>query len=52
MLPIEKPVRLIDVYATIYKALGIPADTYYVVEDRPFYVTNNGKGKPIEDLLA
>ncbi|MGI6458390.1 MAG: DUF1501 domain-containing protein [bacterium] len=52
MLPIENPVKLIDVYATIYKALGIPADTNYVVEDRPFFVTNNGEGKPIEGLLA
>jgi len=52
MLPIEKPVHLIDAYATIYKALGIPADTFYVIEERPFYVTNNGKGKVIEELLA
>jgi uncharacterized protein (DUF1501 family) len=52
MLPIEKPEKLIDVYATIYKAMGIPADTHFVVEERPFYVTKDGKGKPIVDLLA
>lgn len=52
MLPIENPVKLEDVHATIYRALGIPADTHYVTEGRPFYVTNNGKGKPIEALLA
>jgi hypothetical protein len=40
--------NLSDVHATIYKALGIPADTNYVTEGRPFYVTNNGKGKAIE----
>ena len=51
-LPIENPVRLEDVHATIYKALGIPADTNYVTEQRPFYVTNNGKGIPIDALLA
>lgn len=52
MKAIEKPEQLIDVYATFYKAMGIPADTHYIVEERPFYVTNNGEGKPIEDLLA
>ncbi|MBV9864801.1 MAG: DUF1501 domain-containing protein [Abitibacteriaceae bacterium] len=52
MLPVENPVRLEDVHATIYKAMGIPADTHYVTEGRPFYVTNNGKGKPINALLA
>ncbi len=52
MLPIENPVRLEDVHATIYKALGIPADTAYVTEGRPFYVTKDGKGKPIDALLS
>lgn len=52
MIPIENPVRLEDVHATIYKALGIPADTSYVTEGRPFYVTNNGKGVPIDAILA
>jgi hypothetical protein len=52
MLPIEHPVRLEDVPAAIYKALGIPADTSYVVEARPFYVTKDGKGQPIDALLA
>jgi hypothetical protein len=41
-----------DVYATIYKALGIRADTNYVTEGRPFYVTKDGKGKPVDALLA
>jgi hypothetical protein len=50
--PVEKPVPLIDAYATIFKALGIPADTNYVTEGRPFYVTNNGKGKAVDALLA
>jgi Protein of unknown function (DUF1501) len=52
MLPIENPVRLEDVHATVYKALGIPADTNYVTESRPFYVTKDGKGVPIDALLA
>jgi len=52
MLPIENPVRLEDVHATVYKALGIPADTSYVTEGRPFYVTKDGKGVPVDALLA
>jgi arylsulfatase A-like enzyme len=52
MLPVENPVSLPDVHATIYKALGIPANHNYVTEGRPFYVTKDGKGKPIEGLLS
>jgi hypothetical protein len=52
MLPIENPVCLEDLHATVYKALGIPADTNYVTEGRPFYVTKNGKGVPVDALLA
>jgi len=52
MVPVENPVRLEDVHATVYKALGIPADTSYVTEGRPFYVTKDGKGLPIDGLLT
>lgn len=52
MAPVENVVALSDVHATIYKALGIPPDHNYVTEGRPFYVTNLGKGQPIDGLLA
>jgi uncharacterized protein (DUF1501 family) len=52
MLPVENPVELPDVHATIYKALGIPADHSYVTEGRPFYVTKDGKGRAIDAVLA
>ena len=52
MLPIENPVPLMDVHATVYSALGIPPDHHYVTEGRPFYVTKDAKGKPIEAVLA
>lgn len=52
MLPVENPVQLTDVHATIYKAMGIQADHSYTTEGRPFYVTNNGKGEPIDALLS
>jgi uncharacterized protein (DUF1501 family) len=52
MLPIENVVDLGDAHATLYKALGIPPDHNYVTEGRPFYVTNLGKGQPIDGMLA
>jgi hypothetical protein len=32
--------------------MGIAADTSYVVERRPVFVTKDGKGKVIRDLFA
>jgi uncharacterized protein (DUF1501 family) len=49
---IENPVTIEDLHATIYHALGIPADTAYEIEKRPFYVTKDGKGKAVEALFA
>jgi len=52
LIAVRNPVRLEDVHATIYQALGIAPDTNYVTEGRPFYVTKNGEGEPINGLLA
>lgn len=52
MTAVENPVELIDAHATIYRALGIPADHHYVTEGRPFYVTKDGKGVAVAGLLA
>lgn len=49
---IENPVSIENLHATIYKAMGIPADTAYVTEKRPVYVTRDGKGKPIDALFG
>jgi hypothetical protein len=48
---IENPVIMEDLHATIYHALGIPADTSYLVERRPVYVTRDGEGRPISALF-
>jgi len=48
---IRNPVPVEDLHATIYHALGIPPNTSYLVEKRPVYVTNDGKGKPILELF-
>jgi len=52
MNAVENPVSLVDAHATIYRALGIPPDTNYVTEGRPFYVTKDGKGVPAPGLLV
>lgn len=52
MVPIEKAVRLEDVHATIYQALGIAPETHFVTEGRPFYVTKDGKGVPVQEMYA
>lgn len=49
---IKDRVVIEDLHATIYRAMGIPANLAYEVEKRPFYVTNDGKGKPIASLFA
>jgi len=49
---IDKPVTIPDLHATLYRTLGIPADLHYEVENRPFYVTEDGKGKPVMDVLS
>lgn len=49
---IENRVVIEDLHATIYRALGISPKLAYEVERRPFYVTRDGLGKPIEALLG
>jgi len=49
---LKDPVTIPDLHATIYRALGIPANHGYDVEKRPFYVTSDGKGKAVRELFA
>jgi hypothetical protein len=49
---IENPVTIEDLHATIYTLLGIRPDTAYETEKRPFYVTRDGKGKPVPALIG
>jgi hypothetical protein len=41
-----------DLHATIYRAMGISPRQAYEIEQRPFYVTKDGKGEPIRSLFA
>jgi hypothetical protein len=49
---VDKPISVSDLHATIYAALGIPADTAFEIERRPFYITADGKGKPVSELIG
>ena len=49
---IKDPVTITDLHATLYHAMGIPPTHEYEIEKRPFYVTEDGKGKPVLPLFA
>jgi hypothetical protein len=49
---LEKRVVIEDLHATLFQALGIAPNLAYEIEKRPFYVTRDGLGKPIPDLMA
>ncbi len=48
---VTSPVSVTDLHATIYRAMGIRPDAALTIEKRPFYVTKDGKGKPVESLF-
>ncbi len=52
MYPIENPVSITDLHATIYRAMGISPDVYYVTEERPVFMTELGHGTPVHELFA
>ncbi|MDG2126327.1 MAG: DUF1501 domain-containing protein [Verrucomicrobiales bacterium] len=49
---VEKPMGVEDVHATIFRAMGISAETAYDVEKRPFYATVDGTGKVAEEIFG
>jgi hypothetical protein len=49
---IENPVTIENLHATLYRALGISSKLAYEIERRPFYVTKDGLGQPIRELMA
>jgi hypothetical protein len=51
-LAIRDPVSVIDLHATIFTAMGISPRTAFDVEKRPFYVTEDGRGKAVRELFA
>ena len=49
---VEKPLSVMDLHATIFTAMGISPKTTFQVEGRPFYPTEDGKGKAARELFA
>ncbi len=49
---IQDRVVIEDLHATIFRTLGIAPTQAYEIEQRPFYVTRDGKGQAITSLLA
>jgi hypothetical protein len=52
LLTIQDPVTIPDLHATILTAMGISPKTAFEVEKRPFYVTQDGQGRPVDALFA
>jgi hypothetical protein len=52
LVAIENPVTVTDLHATIMTAMGISPKTGFNIEGRPFYVTQDGKGKPVTEVFA
>jgi hypothetical protein len=49
---IENPIDVSDLHSTVLYALGIPPDYQVEVEQRPFYVTRDGRGQPRHELFG
>ena len=49
---VRDPVTITDLHATLYRAMGISPKLSYTIEERPFYVTKDGLGKPVMSLFA
>lgn len=49
---VKNPVTVTDLHATIYHLLGISPKYGTVTEERPFYVTKDGIGKPVRALIG
>lgn len=51
-LAIKDPLTVTDLHATIFTAMGISPQTAFDVEKRPFYATEDGKGRAAMDLFT
>ncbi len=49
---VKDPVTITDLNATFYGMMGVAPDLAYEIDDRPVYVTEDGKGRPIAGILA
>ena len=52
LIATKNPVSVMDLHATIMTAMGISPKTEFEIEGRPFYVTEDGKGKAVTEIFA
>jgi hypothetical protein len=52
LLAVENPVTVTDLHATIMRAMGISPQSVFYIEGRPFFVTKDGLGKPVDAVFA
>ena len=52
LIAVENPVSVSDLHATMMTAMGVSPKTEFTIEGRPFYVTEDGKGKAVGDIFA
>jgi hypothetical protein len=52
LVAVKDPVTIGDLHATIFTAMGVSPKTAFEVEKRPFYATEDGKGRAIASLFA
>lgn len=48
---IKHPVTITDLHATIFELMGISPKYHATVEQRPFYVTKDGKGEAVSAVI-
>jgi hypothetical protein len=49
---VDKPLTVTDFHATVFTAMGISPKTVFEVEKRPFYATEDGRGRPVTELFG
>ncbi|MGB7323634.1 MAG: DUF1501 domain-containing protein, partial [Rubripirellula sp.] len=52
LVAVENPITVTDLHATMMTAMGVSPKTEFTIEGRPFYVTEDGSGRAVEDIFA
>lgn len=52
LVAIKDPVSITDLHATLFTAMGISPKSGFDIEKRPFYATEDGKGRAVQALFA
>ncbi len=52
LVAVKNPVSVMDLHATIFTAMGISPKTAFDIEGRPFYATEDGKGRAVQEVFA